>query len=233
MIDRTENYGRHLVRAFAAKTKATCVMDLGAGHGHDLRNIQAILPNAECIGVEGYEPYQKELEQSRIRVVDANIERDILPLEDGKVDLVIANQIFEHLKEVFWVCHEIARVVPVGGHFIVGVPNLASLHNRFLLLLGRQPTCQQNWSAHVRGYTRRDLLALLNRPFPGGWKEVTWGGSNFYPFPGPIARLLAKIFPGMAWSVFMLLRKEKEYDGSYLRWPVENQLETNFKVRAD
>ena len=104
MIDRKENYGRHLVCQFAAATNARAVVDLGVGHGDDLRNIKRLLPNATCIGVEGYKPYQLELEKSNIRVIDANIERDRLPFDDGAIDLVIANQIFEHLKEVFWVC---------------------------------------------------------------------------------------------------------------------------------
>jgi SAM-dependent methyltransferase len=232
MIDRHENYGRHLVRDFARRIQARSVIDLGAGHGDDLKGIAETLPGIRRHGVEGYEPYQRELAAADISVVNADIERDSLPFADGTVDLVLANQIFEHLKEVFWVCHEIARIVPVGGHVIIGVPNLASLHNRLLLLLGRQPSCQQNWSAHVRGFTRRDLLALLDRPFPGGWREICWGGANFYPLPRPLARLMAKLIPGMAWSVFILMRKEREYDGSYLRWPVEQRLETNFKIKA-
>lgn len=230
MIDRSLNYGRQLVRAFAARTGARSAVDLGAGHGDDLRAIGAELPGIALSGVEGYGPYQEELRAAGIRVIPADIERDPLPFADGSVDLVIANQIFEHLKEVFWVCHEIARVTPVGGHAIIGVPNLASLHNRLLLLLGHQPTCQQNWSAHVRGFTRGDLLALLDRPFPGGWRQVAWGGSNFYPFPALVARPLARFLPGLAWSVLVLMRKERPYEGSYLRWPTEQRLETSFRT---
>lgn len=231
-IDRRLNYGRHLVSAFASRTGARSVVDLGAGHGDDLKNVQRVLPGAICHGVEGHRPYQGELRAAGIRVVEANIEQDSLPFDDNTIDLVMANQIFEHLKEVFWVCHEISRIVPVGGHAIIGVPNLASLHNRLLLMCGRQPSCQKNWSAHVRGYTRHDLLALFDRPFPGGWREVAWGGSNFYPFPGVLAKPLARWLPSMAWSFFVLLRKERSYDGGYLRWPTEQKLETNFRVSS-
>ena len=37
--------------------------------------------------------------------------------------------------------HEFSRVLKVGGQIIVGLPNLAALHRRILLLLGKQPTC--------------------------------------------------------------------------------------------
>lgn len=39
----------------------------------------------------------------------ANIERDSLPLADGQADLIIANQILEHTKEIFWIFHEVSR----------------------------------------------------------------------------------------------------------------------------
>lgn len=230
VVDKNENYGRHLVRSFAAAVSARTVLDLGAGHGHDLNAVKALKPEARCFAIEHHPPYQAELAAVGVEVHGTDIEREPLPFADGSIDLVIANQIFEHLKEVFWVNHQIARVVPVGGHAIIGVPNLASLHNRLLLLLGRQPTCAQNWSAHVRGFTRRDLLALLDRPFPGGWRQLRWGGGNFYPFPRSVARPLARILPGLAWSVFILVRKERAYNGEYLRWPGDNRLETNFRT---
>ena len=230
MIDRSENYGRHLIEAFAAYTRAGTVVDLGAGRGTDLNNIRNVLPNIRSIGIETNRSSQAELKSNGHEVIALDIEQEMLPFDDSSIDLIVANQIFEHLKEVFWVCHEISRVTPVGGHFIVGVPNLASLHNRLLLLVGRQPSSQRNWSAHVRGYTRTDLLELMNRPFPGGWRQVSWGGSNFYPFPPHMARPLAKLLPGMAWGIFLLLRKEREYEGSYLSWPVEQSLETNFRT---
>jgi len=230
IIDRQENYGRHLVQNFARLAKAKRVIDLGAGHGYDLDRICQLQPEIHAIGIENHPPYQEKLRDNGYDVLAVDIERQAIPLDDNSIDLVVANQIFEHLKEVFWVCHEIARIVPVGGHLIIGVPNLASLHNRMLLLLGRQPSCQRNWSAHVRGYTKHDLLDLLDRPFPTGWKLIASAGSNFYPFPKLLARPLARAFPNLAWGTFILVRKEREYDGGYLRWPIDQQLETNFRI---
>jgi predicted SAM-dependent methyltransferase len=66
----------------------------------------------------------EELKSLGVSVFALNIERDALPFEDGSVDIVIANQILEHTKELFWIFHQVSRVLPVGGQFIVGVPNL-------------------------------------------------------------------------------------------------------------
>jgi SAM-dependent methyltransferase len=229
MIDRSLNYGRHLVRRFLRDAgEYRTVLDIGAGLGADLLAAAEVRPGARLHAVEVYPEYARRLESHGIEVHRTNLEREPIPLPDGSVDVVIANQVLEHTKEIFWIFHEISRILPVGGRAILGVPNLASLHNRLLLLLGRQPTAIQNATAHVRGYTRRDLLQVLERAFPGGYREAGFGGSNFYPFPPAVARPLAAAFPGMAWGIFLHLRKEREYGGEFLRFPVAEQLETNF-----
>jgi len=35
-------------------------------------------------------------------------------------------------------------------------------------------------------------------------------GSNFYPFPSFVAKVLGNLFPSLAVSIFFLLRKEKD-----------------------
>ena len=86
----------------------------------------------------------------------------------------------------------------MGGKLIIGVPNLASLHNRILLCLGRQPSPIKTHSAHVRGYTKYDLLDFLQSCFPEGYALKDFKGSNFYPFPPVVAKPLAQILPNMA-----------------------------------
>jgi ubiquinone/menaquinone biosynthesis C-methylase UbiE len=231
IIDRSLNYGRHQVENFFSvieKDNYRVVLDIGAGHGDDLLIARKFAPNAELHGIEVYEPYAKELRQMNITVHPLDLEKDIQPFKDESIDVIIANQIMEHVKEVFWVLHEISRVLKLGGSLIIGVPNLASLHNRLLLLFGQQPSIIQNKSAHVRGYTKKDILNLLNSCFPGGYELQMFGGSNFYPFPSILAKPLARIFPNSSWSIFLLLKKINKYDNQFLDYPVINQLETNF-----
>ena len=182
--------------------------------------------------METYPPNVEKLKLENV-VLPLNLEVDALPFADCSIDVVltIAHQVLlEHVKEIFWILHQSARVLRVGGHMIVGVPNLASYHNRLLLLLGMQPTVIQNHSAHLRGYTRHDLLRLFEMIFPGGFELKAFGGSNFYPFPGWLAKPLARIFPNGAWSIFLLLEKKLEYNEEFLMHPIRQQLETNFYV---
>ena len=71
-------------------------------------------------------------------------------------------------------------------------------------------------------------MATIDKPFPGGFRLVDAAGANFYPLPGALARPAARAWPGAAWAFFGRFEKALPYDGSYLRWPVEQQLETSF-----
>ena len=193
-----------------------------------LKLAKEVTPDADLIAVEAYEPYAQELRSLGIEVFSANIEHDRLPFENNQCDLIIANQVLEHTKEIFWIFNEISRVLPVGGHLIIGVPNLASLHNRLLLLLGKQPSPIKTASAHIRGFTKGDILHFLESCFPGGYRMTAFGGSNFYPFPPVIAKPLAHLMPTMAWGIFLLFEKKRSYNRQFLDFPVHERLETNF-----
>src|SRR6218665_1962353 len=229
IVDKKLNYGRHHIKRFTENIPdQSVVVDLGAGYGDDLFVVKSNNSTAELVAVECFVPYQKHLEEKKVRVCSVNIEREKLPFADQSVDVIISNQVFEHCKEIWWITHEISRVLKVGGVFVLGVPNLASFHNRILLMFGIQPTSIQNNSAHVRGYTKNDFLKFLNSGFREGYSLQGFGGGNFYPFPPFLAKPLASLFPTMAVGMFLKLVKRKEYNGGFLAFPVEQELETNF-----
>jgi SAM-dependent methyltransferase len=228
-VDKQLNYGRAVVDQFVQTVpSAAKILDVGAGPGHDLAICRRHFPQAQLYALENYAPNVEVLRSQGIEVYPINFEHQAIPLGTESLDLVVSNQVFEHVKEVFWISHEVTRVLKVGGHLLLGVPNLASLHNRLLLAAGMQPTCIQTASAHVRGYTKHDLLRFLNLNFPQGFELANFGGSNFYPFSPPIARPLAKLFPNMAWSIFLLLKKVRPYDKGFLEYPVKERLETPY-----
>jgi SAM-dependent methyltransferase len=228
MIDRELNYGRDAIRSLLRKSGSySSVLDIGAGKGADLLAAKTIEPLSKLYAIECFGPNVDRLQSVGICTYSIDIESEAIPLPKESVDVIVSNQTFEHLKEVFWVLHEASRVLKVGGHLIIGVPNLASLHNRVLLAAGRQPTSIKNNSAHVRGYTRSDFVNLLSC-FPQGYELKSWTGSNFYPLPPALAKPASKIFPSMAWAVFMLFKKSRTYTREFLNYPVSAQLETNF-----
>lgn len=229
MIDKNLNYGRHLIMKFTQEiADGSTILDIGSGSGSDLLIVKGNNPSVQLYGVECYPEYQDKLKAKGISVVGLNIEKERLPFDDESIDLIICNQVFEHLKEIWWTMHEITRVLKVNGQLIIGVPNLASLHNRLLLLLGKQPTCIQNDGAHLRGYTKSDMKKFVTGVSGNIYSMEHFDGSNFYPFPPFVAKPLARLFPSMAVTNFYNFRKIQKGNSYYLTFPREKQLETNF-----
>lgn len=227
--NQMETYGPLVVEQLVGSLKdLRTVVDLGAGSGRDLGIVRRLHPQAQLIAIEGGMEYAKNLAGKADQICVANIERDRLPLADGQTDLIMANQVLEHTKEIFWIFHEISRSLKVGGHFLFGVPNICSLHNRLLLLLGKQPTQHKVCSAHVRPFSKDDTIAFLDACFPGGYELEQFRGSQFYPFPLGLSRLLANNFPTFAFTIFFMIRKTREYDGGFATYPARAHLETNF-----
>lgn len=227
-IDHNETYGPHVLENFFSRLNSVATLvDLGAGSGRDLRIAKKFFPSAKTIAIENHPEYVKKLTDID-QVFPVNLERDMLPFQDESIDLILANQVLEHTKEIFWIFHEVTRSLKLGGHFIIGVPNIASFHNRLLLLLGHQPTQHKLYSAHVRPFSKQDTINFTEVCFPGGYELVQFAGSQFYPLPKSLARAAAKLAPGMAFSIFFLFKKVKPYTTQFLDHPVKAQLETNF-----
>ena len=61
------------------------------------------------------------------------------PFEDGDFDLIVSNQVLEHLPNTDHFFRELYRVLKLGGYAIVSTPNLASWDSIISLFLGFQP----------------------------------------------------------------------------------------------
>ncbi len=228
MIDKSLNYGRHIIKQYAINSMPfNTVLDIGAGSGTDLEIYKSINPSAKLFAIESYQPNIVVLQSKDIETYTLNIEQEKLPFADNSMDIITVNQILEHVKEIFWILHEITRVLKVGGRLVIGVPNLASFHNRLLLLMGKQPSCIKADSAHVRGYTKESIVNFL-RLFHG-YELQHFKGSNFYPMPPVVARPLAELLPSLAVGIFLCFKKTAPYiNNEFILFPVEKQLETNY-----
>jgi SAM-dependent methyltransferase len=225
------NYGRELVARWATlrfrnASAPELILDIGMGRGDDRLNIKrSCSVPLELHGIECYPPNVKHAQQQGIVVHSLDIERDRFPYADASVDLIVANQIIEHTKEIFFIFSEISRVLKTGGLAIIGVPNLGSLHNRIALLLGLQPPAIQVLGPHVRGFTRSGFSEFL---IAGGFFELEEvAGSNFYPLPRPISQWMARFFPGLAVSSFYRLRRT-DRSGTFAEVLDQNFFETPY-----
>jgi len=216
------DYGREIVAKAASNyvnirnLTQIKILDLGAGSGADLLTIKSRLKhlNVCLFAIENYAPNVEILNSTgEICVNSIDIEQSIYPFENEYFDIIIMNQVLEHTKEVFWIFSEISRVIKKRGLIIVGVPNLASFHNRIALLFGIQPTCIKVLSAHVRGFTVNSLKEFVETD--GYFKLRDFWGAHFYLAPKLIAGILSKIFKSFSVLIFMVIERTDK-DGVFI-----------------
>lgn len=208
-------------------------LDLGLGDACDLLTLRDSHPRTELHGID-FRPHKLEAARAAgIVTHQLDLETCPLPFPDERFDLIIANQIFEHLKNFTWCVHQCCRVLRLNGSLVIGVPNLGSLHNRLLLLCGCQPTAIRTLSGHVRGFTRGEFADSVSAIGSGSLTlEAQWG-ANFYPLPPRLARPCAKLLPGMAVSSFFVFRKTAPYNGAFHADFAAKSLETLFRDYSD
>jgi hypothetical protein len=145
--------------------------------------------------------------ETDFRQVD--IEAAAFPAADGDFDLVIWNDDLVRVKNLGPALREARRVLRPGGVFVVAVPNLAALHNRLLLLAGRQPTALDLGNGnHIRGFTVPSMTGLLTRDLDLELLRVTGVG---------LAPVTAAVLPdplrGISHTVVWALRKRSDLAG--------------------
>lgn len=226
-----EYYGRDIVQKFAKFSLSDFdngkILDIGCGTGTDLYNLQKAFSNKKFAyyGIESYTPNIKIANENNIETFDINIEKDVFPFSPNCIDFIIANQVIEHTKEIFWIFSEISRILKPGRHAVIGVPNLASLHNRILLLFGRHPSAIKLLSAHVRGITYESFKEFIETD--GYFQLIDFKGAHFYPFPRRIGRILGKMFPYFSVGIFFLIQRT-EKKGKFISVLEQRPLETPY-----
>jgi len=197
------------------------MLDIGCGDGAKTRIWADALgiSRENLFGVEAAATY-RSVAARHFEVRAADIETDPLPFEDGAFGLVVLNQVFEHVKNIFHLMSETCRITAVGGQLLLSVPNLASFHNRMLLLLGRQPTPIKVFCEHVRGYAPGALTELATAS--GDFEKVAETGGGFYPLPPALGMPLGRLWPGAAVYTIQLFRRSRASDPEYWkRWAGE------------
>lgn len=126
----------HLLQQFDFERGA--VLDCGCGDGEFTTLLKKVQKKADFFGIEIDESLAKKAKGRKIAVKlsDLNLK---FPFKTGTFDVVVADQVIEHLWDLDNFVSEIRRVLKTKKYAIISTENLASWHNNFALMLGLQP----------------------------------------------------------------------------------------------
>lgn len=202
------------------------VVDCGCGDGASTLNMTSRIQPYEIWGIEADPDEARGAERRGIRVSLSDLNAPF-PYDSDVADVVLSNQVIEHLKDTDLFMAEIWRILKPGGYAIICTENLASWHNIFSLLLGWQPFSLTNisskarnvgnplalhrgddapvvWMQHLRVMAHHGLVHLSA---VHGFTIDAVRGAGYYPLPQRLSTRMARLDPRHAAFLALKLRK--------------------------
>ena len=217
---------RHAIIALTEPDPTALVIDCGCGDGASTLNMTSRICSREIWGIEADDTIAREAELRGIRVTVANLNAPF-PIDSAVADVVLSNQVIEHIQDTDLFMAEIWRILKPGGYAVICTENMASWHNIFALVLGWQPFSLSNvssktmglgnplalhggeaspvvWMQHLRVFAHRGLvhLGMLH-----GFTIEAVRGAGYYPLPRMLSQRMAAFDPLHAAFLAVKLRK--------------------------
>lgn len=204
----TQQNVQNVERLLAAAAPGGKLLDLGCDDGSRTRAFAAAANASEVHGLELVEARARLARERGVRVEIADL-NSRFPYPDGTFDVVVSNQVLEHVWDLENFLGETHRVLRPDGLVVASTENLASWHNVLALTLGWQPFSTANVTRHRLGLgnplaiLRGDRVAerasehvhvLAHRGLRElfelhGFDVEELVGAGYYPLPRIVARL--------------------------------------------
>jgi 2-polyprenyl-3-methyl-5-hydroxy-6-metoxy-1,4-benzoquinol methylase len=181
------------------------ILDVGCGVGPLLKHLTKF-SQVNVYGVDISEKAVKAARRVGYNAFRCNVETEKLPFNANFFDIIVVNNVLEHLNEPDKSLREIHRTMKENGKFILCVPNVSHPTSWFMqIFLDLPPMASARYrSVHVRDYTPRILKCVLKL---NGFKPKQIKGTYIYPFSNVIGRRLAHLFPRLSAEVILICEK--------------------------
>ena len=200
------------VEGFLPEKAGGVFVDCGSGEGEKTLKRAKRLGAKEAVGLEENRENYLKAKQKGMEVYQVDLNKK-WPLSSGEVDYMTATEVVEHLVDLDNFFSEARRVLKKGATMVISTENLAGYRNILALLFGRQPYTGPYLSRifpighrvgvgyfsgpkgkriapHINVMTSWALEQLLRKH---GFKVDKLVGVAFYPLPGIMASLAAKV----------------------------------------
>lgn len=196
--------------------RAIRVLDLGCGAGTPTK---ILMNDPERFSVTGADLSRVALEAYRRATGRDAVQLDAqrLPFADASFDVVVSDDVIEHLVDTDAYAKEIGRVLVPRGWLFLSTPNLAAWFNRLGLLAGLQPAFTEvsfekvfgrpgdDIVGHLRLFTSRATCEFLEHH---GFECVDVKGARFDAIPRWLRAVdaLMAMVPSMAGNTVVAAR---------------------------
>jgi SAM-dependent methyltransferase len=196
--DRARRQARLLCEVLRDAGSPASVVDLGCGDGAATMLAARVNPGHRIVGLDWSADALRRAHARGLTLVRAEAEPTGLPIASGHADVVIMNELIEHLVDPDSVLDEVRRVLRPGGTLLLSTPNLAAWYNRGLLAFGVQPVFSEvslrgvfgrpgsQVVGHLRLFTRGALIGLLAAR---GFGAIGVSGACYHDVPWPLRPL--------------------------------------------
>lgn len=200
------------------------VLDAGCGVGL-LGSILKERYKLNVYGIDKSKEAIKKASASGIFARNSNVEK-IWPYKSNNFDMVISQQVIEHLINPDFFIEEAKRVLKKGGLLIITTPNLGAWFNRILFLCGFQPffseistidktlglkftrylTNNRQPLGHLRVFTLNGLVDLVEFHNFKLVKKIG-GEISYLPKALKILDFIFSFFPSLSSDLIIICRK--------------------------
>ena len=197
-------------------------IDLGCDDGSLTLEVAEKIGTTSIYGLEKNPTQLSCCRAKGIKVVSGDLD-DGIPLKTNSFDIVLSNQVIEHVCNTDLFLKEVHRVLKPEGYAIISTNNISSWTNIIALLFGKQP-----FPSHISDEILTGRLLSKDEPLPAAtsahrrvfsfpalsgllryhrFEILEMRGSCFYPLRGFAERFLARIFP--IYSAYIIAKVKK------------------------
>ncbi|WP_372370586.1 class I SAM-dependent methyltransferase [Candidatus Uabimicrobium sp. HlEnr_7] len=200
------------------------ILDVGGDEGRILRHIEAYpsAKNVRCDLIDLFPKGQERVYKKEKRLLyTANFETEGLEIiPENSYDIVICEQVMEHLHNPELLATEINRILKKSGMAIIGVPSFPyGVHflRKYAVPVFDKIFCQKKQRSHVQAFSLFTFTKLLNKT--GKWRihqkrgfRIVSGGIlrklESYRWWWRFNRSLGKIIPCMCIEIQIVATKD-------------------------